>query len=104
MSILCTLAGHVPLSFHHRNQGFEFSLCHHCGCDLIRAEGDWVEVPIGFRVIWRSVAAGDDAASIAERMRRSQEPPPPRRHPRNHARPFPLCRGASQSFKRDWPT
>lgn len=82
MSILCTVAGHVPLSVHHRNQGLDFTLCHHCGCDLIRGDCDWVEVPAGFRVIWRTVASGDDAASIAERMQRSMEPPPPRRHPR----------------------
>lgn len=87
MSILCTVVGHVPLSFRHRNQGLEFSLCHHCGCDLIRGDGDWIEVPAGFRVIWRKVAAGGDAASIAGRMHRGKGPPPPRRHPRNAAAP-----------------
>ncbi|MFZ5746278.1 MAG: hypothetical protein ACOY45_01320 [Pseudomonadota bacterium] len=81
------MAGHTAGTAHHRNQGLDFSTCHHCGCDLIRAEQEWVEVPRGFRVVWREFGRSDDAASVADRMRR-MAPPPPRRDQRN-ARPAP---------------
>ncbi|MEI9926758.1 MAG: hypothetical protein WDN44_02420 [Sphingomonas sp.] len=54
MTMLCSLVGHTAGTTHHHNLGLDFCLCHHCGCDLIRAEaGNWTEVPKGFRVVWR---------------------------------------------------
>jgi len=103
MTFLCTLAGHSAGTVHHHNQGLDFATCHHCGCDLIRAEtGDWTEVPKGFRVVWREFGRSGDAASVASRMGRIAPPrrrdprggrPKPRRDPRG--RPF---RGAAAMF------
>ncbi|WP_404338711.1 hypothetical protein AB2M62_06690 [Sphingomonas sp. MMS12-HWE2-04] len=89
MAFLCTVMGHNPNTTRHSNQGLEFSLCHHCGRDLIRsgAEGEWTEVPEGFRVVWREFGRAGDAASVAARMAR-MAPAPRRRDPRN-ARPAP---------------
>ncbi|MES2443507.1 MAG: hypothetical protein V4574_11820 [Pseudomonadota bacterium] len=86
MTLLCTVVGHSAQTTHHHNQGLDFTLCHHCGCDLVRAtDGDWTEVPKGFRVVWREFGRAGDAASVAARMGRIA-PPPRRRDPRN-ARP-----------------
>jgi hypothetical protein len=89
MTLLCTVAGHSARSTHHHNQGLDFTLCHHCGCDLIRADidGEWTEVPKGFRVVWREFGRAGDAASVAARMGRVL-PTPRRRDPRN-GRPKP---------------
>jgi hypothetical protein len=88
MTLLCSVAGHAAQTIHHHNQGLDFTLCHRCGCDLVRAEaGDWTEVPSGFRVVWREFGRAGDAASVAARMGRTA-PPPRRRDPRN-ARPRP---------------
>jgi len=88
MTILCSVMNHVPAAKRHQNQGLEFSLCHRCGCDLIRIDeaADWAPVPQGFRVVWREFGRPDDAADVAQRMRRLA--PPPRREARN-ARPAP---------------
>ncbi|WP_448664168.1 hypothetical protein ACG3SL_05690 [Sphingomonas sp. CJ20] len=76
MAILCSVLGHVAMADRHCNQGLEFALCHHCGCDLIRSEGeaDWAPVPAGFRVVWREFGRAGDAASVAQRMARMAEP------------------------------
>lgn len=89
MTLLCSMAGHTPQARRHHNQGLEFTLCHQCGCDLIRAEADsdWTEVPKGFRVVWREFGRAGDAASVAARMG-NITPPSRRRAPRN-ARPEP---------------
>lgn len=88
MTLLCTVVGHTAQATHHHNQGLDFAACHHCGCDLIRAEGqDWTEVPKGFRVVWREFGRTGDAASVAARMGRVAAPPR-RRDPRN-GRPAP---------------
>ncbi|RYY26448.1 MAG: hypothetical protein EOP62_09945 [Sphingomonadales bacterium] len=88
MTILCTIAGHTAGTTHHQNQGLDFAICHRCSCDLIRSEdGDWTEVPKGFRVVWREFGREGDAASVAGRMQR-MAPPPRRREPRG-ARPKP---------------
>jgi len=83
MTMLCSLVGHSAAATHHHNLGLDFCLCHHCGCDLIRAEDDkWTEVPKGFRVVWREFGRAGDAASVAARMQR-MAPTPRRRGPRN---------------------
>jgi hypothetical protein len=87
MTILCSVMNHVPSAKRHHNQGLEFSICHRCGCDMIRSDGaEWTQVPQGFRVVWRAFGRADDASSVADRMHRLA--PPPRRAPRN-ARPAP---------------
>lgn len=88
MTILCSVMNHVPATRRHHNQGLEFSLCHRCGCDLIRIDeaADWAPVPQGFRVVWREFGRADAAASVAQRIHRLT--PPRRRAPRN-ARPAP---------------
>lgn len=84
MARLCSIVGHTADSVHHHNQGLDFSTCHQCGCDLIRGESDWTEVPPGFRVVWREFGRTGDAASVAARMQRNAPvAPPPRRQPRN---------------------
>lgn len=88
MSIRCSVIGHVAGTTHHHNQGLDFAICHHCGCDLVRPEGgEWSEVPKGFRVVWREFGRAGDAACVAARMAR-MSPPPRRRDPRG-ARPKP---------------
>lgn len=88
MRIRCSVMGHAAGTIHQHNQGLDFAVCHHCGCDLIRSdEGEWSEVPRGFQVVWREFGRANDAASVAERMT-GLAPPPRRRAPRN-ARPAP---------------
>ena len=88
MAILCAVMGHAPSTKRHRNQGLDFGLCHHCGCDLIRFadSAEWTQVPEGFQVVWREFGRPGDAGSVATRMARMA--PPRRRAPRN-ARPAP---------------
>lgn len=88
MPLVCTVFGHIVGSTRHRNQGLEFGICHTCGCDLIRGEGEWTEVPKGFRVVWREFGRATDAASVASRMHRIAVPPSRRRLPRS-GRPAP---------------
>ncbi|AJP71424.1 hypothetical protein [Sphingomonas hengshuiensis] len=90
MGILCSVLGHVPVATRHQNQGLEFSVCHHCGRDLIHSigDGDWVAVPAGFHVVWREFGRAGDAASVAERMATIAPPPVRRRDPRS-GRPLP---------------
>jgi len=81
MTLVCSVFGHTAGSVHHRNQGLDFAICHHCGCDLVREdETDWHEVPKGFRVVWREFGRAGEAGNVASRM----EPwsAPTRRHPR----------------------
>lgn len=86
MTILCSVMDHVPSARRHRNQGLDFSLCHRCGCDLIRSEeAEWAPVPRGFRVVWREFGRADDSRDIARVHRLA---PARRRAPRN-ARPAP---------------
>lgn len=88
MTILCSVMNHVPAAKRYHNQGLEFSMCHRCGCDMIRSEeGEWALVPQGFKVVWREFGRPGDASDVAQRMHRLA-PPPRRRDPRN-ARPAP---------------
>lgn len=87
MTLLCSIAGHSAGTRHHRNQGLDFSTCHHCGCDLIRTgHGDWTPVPKGMRVVWRVPARFGDEPSVRERI--DAMGPPRRRAPRS-GRPAP---------------
>lgn len=61
MSIACFFGRHSPLPIEAVNQGFQFSQCKKCGCDMIRTRGAWRSVPKGFRVVWRRV----DEPSVA---------------------------------------
>ena len=96
MTLLCTLVGHDPAAERHRNQGLEFSHCHHCRCDLLRfaEDGAWTEVPRGFHVVWREFGREADARAVALRMAdrapvrrvpRAAPPPPPAPRRRTHA-------------------
>ena len=88
MTILCSVMNHVPAAKRHHNQGLEFSMCHRCGCDLIRSEeAEWAPVPQGFRVVWREFGRTGDASDVAQRMHRLA--PPPRRREARNARPAP---------------
>jgi len=53
MSITCLLGGHSAFPSSVRNQGFYFSQCRGCGCDMICSSRGWQRVPRGFRVVWR---------------------------------------------------
>ncbi|MET0310304.1 MAG: hypothetical protein ABW023_16480 [Sphingomonas sp.] len=88
MTLLCSIAGHSAETTHRRNQGLDFSLCHHCGCDLIRtAHGDWTQVPKGMRVVWREPARFGDGPSVRDRFDAMGRPP--RRREARNARPAP---------------
>lgn len=88
MTLLCSIAGHSAQATHRRNQGLDFSICHHCGCDLIRtAYGDWTQIPKGMRVVWHEPARFGDGPPVRERID-AMGRPPRRREPRN-ARPAP---------------
>ncbi|NIJ20163.1 ferric-dicitrate binding protein FerR (iron transport regulator) [Sphingomonas naasensis] len=89
MTLFCTVMNHVPSARRHHNQGMEFSICHRCGCDMIRtdAAGDWTQVPQGFRVVWREFGRASDATDVAQRMHRLA--PPARRREARNARPAP---------------
>lgn len=62
----CTTGLHSPAPRIARNQGFEFSQCRHCTCDLIRSNRRWRTVPRGFRVVWREAdqPLTDDPAQL----------------------------------------
>jgi hypothetical protein len=87
MTVLCAVLGHTPSTMRKHNQGLAFTLCHHCGCDLIRGEDDaWKPVPKGFKVTWKSEPRALSAAAVADRI---HLPPPPRRRDPRGARPTP---------------
>ncbi|HKT14633.1 MAG TPA: hypothetical protein VJR87_04425 [Allosphingosinicella sp.] len=53
MSILCRLAQHKAVPSQIWNDGYYFSRCRSCGCEMIGRGGIWQRVPRGFRVVWR---------------------------------------------------
>lgn len=53
MGLRCRSGHHVPAPDGVRNQGFEFSHCRMCRCDLVRSNRNWKAVPNGFRVVWK---------------------------------------------------
>jgi hypothetical protein len=54
MDIRCIVLRHRNTSYGVWNEGYCFSNCAHCGCDLIRNSGGWRSIPDGFRVVWRA--------------------------------------------------
>lgn len=53
-SLLCQLGWHAPEPLARWNDGYYFTRCKRCRCDLIRTlYSDW-QVPRGFRVVWQS--------------------------------------------------
>lgn len=54
MGVMCWVLGHAARDTGLWNDGYFFSRCKRCRCDLIRTDGDWSPLPYGFRVKWRS--------------------------------------------------
>ena len=53
MKLSCALGRHEAGSDAIWNQGYYFSRCEHCECDLVKASGRWGTVPKGYRIVWR---------------------------------------------------
>lgn len=54
MSLLCMFQGHAPSDEQIWNRGYSFSRCRRCRCDMIRSDAEWIVVPRGHRVVWKS--------------------------------------------------
>ena len=74
MSLQCLVGLHAPLPPAAANQGFQFSRCRRCGCDMVRAGKSWRRVPKGFRVVWKP---RDEVVSAAS-PKAAAVPAPPR--------------------------
>lgn len=82
MDLLCRMGRHrrraePPIW----NDGYWFSSCEGCGCDLVRRGGGrWREPPKGCKVVWRprDPTHVDWNGLIATRPRRMTSPPPAR--------------------------
>jgi len=70
MNILCLLGRHSAVPSEVRNQGFRFTQCRSCGCDMIGMRGAWKSVPKGFRVVWKG-AGEPGAAAVPLRLIRN---------------------------------
>lgn len=68
MNIRCIVRSHTSRDYGVWNEGYCFSRCSHCGCDLIRNSGSWRELPTGFKVVWR---AGHHAHAIPSGFKRN---------------------------------
>jgi hypothetical protein len=53
MRLHCIAGRHQAARGEVRNQGFGFSRCRGCGCDMVRSRRAWRTVPAGFRVVWK---------------------------------------------------
>ncbi len=74
MHLLCQFKSHSPAATVMENQGFAFSRCRRCHCDLVRSltssDSGWRDIPSGFRVAWRGADLSVFAVSSRlERMR-----------------------------------
>ena len=59
MLVFCKMGAHSAGERPVWNNGFYFSSCARCGCDLVRGAHDgWRAVPKGFKVVWRPRPAG----------------------------------------------
>jgi hypothetical protein len=54
MGVMCWILGHAARDTGLWNDGYFFSRCKRCQCDLIRTDGSFSPVPWGFQVKWRS--------------------------------------------------
>ncbi|HEY0116929.1 MAG TPA: hypothetical protein VGB54_14540 [Allosphingosinicella sp.] len=54
MGVMCGILGHAARDTGLWNDGYFFSRCKRCQCDLIRTDGGWSPLPFGYRVTWRS--------------------------------------------------
>lgn len=73
MPLPCTLSPHRAAPVVIENQGFLFSRCRRCQCDLVCSSSgppSWHAVPDGFRVAWRDTDLSVfEHASLADRLR-----------------------------------
>ena len=53
MYFQCLIGRHTAAPDEIRNQGFAFSHCRRCSCDMVRSKNEWRSVPRGFQVVWR---------------------------------------------------
>ncbi len=78
MSIVCSVAGHVPSGETISNDGYTFSRCTRCRSDLVEMEGKgWTRAPRGYRIVWKSRSAssvGTPIAAIDEGVRPTVSP------------------------------
>jgi hypothetical protein len=54
MSLLCFIQGHTPSEEQVWNRGYSFSRCCRCRSDMIRSDSEWIVVPAGHKVVWKS--------------------------------------------------
>jgi hypothetical protein len=54
MGVLCGIFGHGPRDTGLWNEGYFFTRCRRCSCDLIRTDGSWSPLPHGYQVSWKS--------------------------------------------------
>lgn len=75
--LICRLRTHAVGQRAVYNQGFGFSTCRRCGCDMIRSDSypaptDWKAVPRGFKIIWcdrYTAARGPARLAASPRLR-----------------------------------
>ena len=53
MRLLCLLTKHQPIPSNIWNDGYYFSRCSGCDCEMIGRGGRWQSIPRGFKVVWR---------------------------------------------------
>ncbi len=68
MNIMCLVQHHAGGDYGVWNEGYCFSHCTRCHCDLIRTSGNWRAIPRGYRVIWR---AGHHSHAIPSDFKRN---------------------------------
>ena len=68
MRVLCGVGRHRAMPVRRWNEGYCFSRCARCGCDLVREpHGRW-RVPSGYRIVWKPRSEVQ-----AERARRARQ-------------------------------
>ncbi|MGE5722762.1 MAG: hypothetical protein ACM3YM_09900 [Sphingomonadales bacterium] len=53
MGLICRLTRHKPVPSYIWNDGYYFTRCSSCGCEMIGRGGMWRPVPRGYRVVWK---------------------------------------------------
>jgi hypothetical protein len=83
VNLLCRLGRHRPRGIPRWNDGFYFTTCGRCGCDLVRTAFQSWHVPSGYRVVWsdRPPAGRPDVALIPKDEEASAEAPAERAQP-----------------------